>query len=292
VNADGYDDVLIGDSEYGGTWGSEAYEGRALLYLGNASGAEVDPAWIVEGNLYYAFFGQAVAYAGDVNADGFDDVLVSCGCQVAGSGRASIYLGWSGGLSNEPAWDVSNDQALSSFGVSLATAGDVNGDGWRDVIVGASTYSHGEHHEGRAFVYTSMELGCGQIGIPYCLVNPNSTGLSAQMEAWCSARASDGSLRLEVGAVPNQFGVFFHGAAQQETPFGNGYMCVTDDLVRGAVIHASNLVASYRYDNSDAKHSLVAFIGSTRNFQYWFRDPAAGGALFNTSNAVSITIVP
>jgi len=51
-------------------------------------------------------------------------------------------------------------------------------------------------------------------------------------------------------------------------------------------------VATYLYDNSDAAHSLAPYVGATRHFQYWFRDPLAGGAFFNTSIAVSITIVP
>ena len=75
-------------------------------------------------------------------------------------------------------------------------------------------------------------------------------------------------------------------------PFGNGFLCATGDITRGAVISAAGNVATYTYDNSDTQHNLSAFIGSTRNFQYWFRDPAAGGAFFNTSNAVSIAILP
>ncbi len=56
-------------------------------------------------------------------------------------------------------------------------------------------------------------------------------------------------------------------------------------------------VASYAYDNSDAKHSLAGFVASTRNFQHWYRDPmgagsCASGDTFNTSNALSIAIVP
>ena len=51
-------------------------------------------------------------------------------------------------------------------------------------------------------------------------------------------------------------------------------------------------VATYTHDNSGNKHSLVAFIRSTRNFQHLFCDPTAGDALFNRSNAVSIAVLP
>jgi hypothetical protein len=45
-------------------------------------------------------------------------------------------------------------------------------------------------------------------------------------------------------------------------------MCTTGGITRGAVIQASGNVASYAYDNSDAKHSLAAFVNTTRNFQF------------------------
>ncbi len=62
--------------------------------------------------------------------------------------------------------------------------------------------------------------------------------------------------------------------------------------MRGAVILPSGIVATYRYDNSDRKHALTPFAGTTRHFQYWFHDPAGGGAAFNTSDAISIAILP
>ncbi len=52
------------------------------------------------------------------------------------------------------------------------------------------------------------------------------------------------------------------------------------------------MVASYVYGDSDSEHTLSAFAGTTCHFQYWFRDPAAVGTLFNTSNAISIEFLP
>ena len=48
---------------------------------------------------------------------------------------------------------------MPSFGVSVGTAGDVNGDGYGDVIVGAPRYDNGETNEGRAFVYHGSATG-------------------------------------------------------------------------------------------------------------------------------------
>jgi hypothetical protein len=135
------------------------------------------------------------------------------------------------------------------------------------------------------------DRGAG-IGTKYCVANANSTGSPADLSASGSTSAGAGDLMLTSSPVPNQNGIFFHGINQAQNPFGNGFMCTTGGITRGAVVAASGNVATYIYDNSDAKHSVTAFVGSTRNFQHWFRDPMGGGALFNTSNAISISVLP
>ena len=132
----------------------------------------------------------------------------------------------------------------------------------------------------------------GSLGSKYCTANNNSTGSPADLAASGSASSSAGDLMLESAPVPNQSGIFFHGMNQTQVPFGNGFLCTSGGLVRGSVVVASSNVAGYTYDNSDTKHSLNAYIGLTRNFQHWFRDPMGGGAAHNTSNAVSISILP
>ncbi len=130
------------------------------------------------------------------------------------------------------------------------------------------------------------------IGWKYCTANTNSTGSPADLSATGSASSGAGDLLLTSSPVPNHNGIFFHGTNSSQIPFGNGFLCTTAGIVRGAIVMGVSNVATYTYDNSDAKHSLAAFIGSTRNFQHWFRDPAAGGAFLNTSNAMSITVAP
>jgi hypothetical protein len=129
-------------------------------------------------------------------------------------------------------------------------------------------------------------------GAGYCTSNPNSTGLPAHILATGVASAAEGSLKLFSAPVPNQSGIFFHGANQVSVPFGNGFLCASGGLKRGTVVFGSGRVASYTYDNSDLKHSLTAHVGSSRNFQHWFRDPMGGGAFFNTTDAVSSDILP
>ncbi len=121
----------------------------------------------------------------------------------------------------------------------------------------------------------------------YCIATPNSTGAPASIwidAAGCSGN-TDHALQLTAYPVPNQFGLFFHGQNQVQVPFGNGYLCTTVALKRACPALAADNVASFTYPPG-------AFSpGMTRNFQYWVRDPMGGGALFNTSNAVSVAFV-
>ncbi len=130
------------------------------------------------------------------------------------------------------------------------------------------------------------------IGTKYCTSTVNSTGSPADISTSGSASSGAGDLLITSAPVPNQNGIFLHGMNQTQVSFGNGYLCTTGGVALGAVVTGVGNVASYAYDNSGSKRSLAAFIGSTRNFQHWFRDPAAGGAFFNTSNAESILIAP
>src|SRR6185295_9451391 len=75
----------------------EYEEGRAFLYLGSASGLNTSPTWTAEGNAVTAFFGNPVASAGDVNGDGYADVVAGATMQGAQfSGAAFLYYGGGG----------------------------------------------------------------------------------------------------------------------------------------------------------------------------------------------------
>jgi hypothetical protein len=159
VNGDGYSDVVVGAYLFDN---GEVNEGRASLYLGSAGGLSPSPAWTVESNQANAGMGSGVASAGDVNGDGYSDVVVSAYTFTNGEtseGQASLYLGSASGLSMTPAWTAEGNQANAGFGSSVATAGDVNGDGYSDVVVGAWGFSNGESREGRAFLYLGSASG-------------------------------------------------------------------------------------------------------------------------------------
>ncbi len=153
VNGDGYADLLVGANFYDN---GEEDEGRAYLYLGSATGIRPTPVWIAEGNQEGAAFGMSVASAGDVNGDGFTDVIVGApqyDSPEYNEGRAFVYHGSAAGLAQAEAWAAEGDQPGATLGFSVSMAGDVNGDGYSDLIVGAPLYDNGESDEGRAFVF-------------------------------------------------------------------------------------------------------------------------------------------
>ncbi|MCC6608010.1 MAG: FG-GAP repeat protein [Anaerolineae bacterium] len=158
VNDDGYDDVIIGSEHENG----QAGEGRATVYHGSASGLGASADWTVEGNWAGAFFGDAVAGAGDINGDGYDDVIIGAQYYDNGQtdeGKVAVYFGSSSGLETTSGWEIESNQGAAYLGISVSTAGDVNGDGYADIIVGEYRYDNGQESEGGAFVYYGSASG-------------------------------------------------------------------------------------------------------------------------------------
>ncbi len=159
VNGDGYDDVIVGEYLYSGGLNDQ---GRALVYHGSENGLSQNPDWTAEGGLANAWFGYSVATAGDVNGDGYGDVIVGAPQHKSGGlavGRAYVYHGSANGLEDAYAWMVEGDQDYAWFAYSVDTAGDVNGDGYADVIVGAHMYDGGQDNEGQVCVYHGSDAG-------------------------------------------------------------------------------------------------------------------------------------
>lgn len=159
VNGDGYSDVIIGDPSHSN---GQLGEGRVVAFYGSAGGLGLTSAWSAESNSPQSRYGSSVSTAGDVNADGFSDVLVGAHSYSNGQaleGRAFAYYGSLAGLSSTAGWSVESNQAQANCGISVSSAGDVNGDGYADVIVGAEGFQVGVPPVGRAFVYHGGAAG-------------------------------------------------------------------------------------------------------------------------------------
>ena len=159
VNGDGYSDVIVGSPYYDN---GQTDEGRAFVYHGSATGINITAAATVESNQADAYMGISVASAGDVNGDGYSDVIVGAYGYTNGQffeGRAFVYHGSTSGINTTAAATVESNQVNASMGVSVTSAGDVNGDGYSDVIVGAHFYDNGQTREGAIFVYHGSASG-------------------------------------------------------------------------------------------------------------------------------------
>jgi Ca2+-binding RTX toxin-like protein len=152
INGDGFADAVIGAK------GMNGGAGAIFIVLGRASfgatTALTAPGIIrIDGVEAGANAGGALAAAGDVNGDGYDDVLIGRG---AGGGDAWLLLGRAsfaaGTTLNSPG--VIRFEGDGTFGRSVAGAGDVDGDGLDDLLIGQSDWGggagaswliHGEH---------------------------------------------------------------------------------------------------------------------------------------------------
>jgi hypothetical protein len=157
VNGDGYSDALVLAT------GTNAIS----VFLGGSGGLATSPATTLMGPGGAPF--TAVAYAGDVNGDGFADVVATSTATTT----AFLYLGSSGGLAANP---VAMPTMIvgSVFGAAAAGGSDVNRDGFADVIIGASGNA-------QAFVYLGGPLSLWN-GAPLMLSGPAGSGFGGSVQ--------------------------------------------------------------------------------------------------------------
>ncbi len=155
VNGDGLDDLLIG-AHYGSP-AAGSYAGRSYVVFGQATQQSIELSAIANGSGGFVINGQcelewsgfSVAGAGDTNGDGLADLIIGAyrSTPYAGNwaGRSYVVYGKTGGnsvdlsaVANGNGGFVINGQCVDDIsGFSVASAGDVNGDGLADLIVGA-----------------------------------------------------------------------------------------------------------------------------------------------------------
>ncbi len=156
VNNDGFDDILLGTN----TMGSIEL-GQVGLFLGSA---EMDSIVDVmfDAPQPWTVFGYSVSGNGDFNGDGFSDMLIGDVGNVSSidehdeAGSISLYYGGQS-LSNQADAVFSGIADAEGFGSAVANAGDVNNDGYPDILVGASQYWEG-YYAGRVYLFYGAEI--------------------------------------------------------------------------------------------------------------------------------------
>jgi hypothetical protein len=141
VDGDGFGDLAVG--------AAGAY--RVYVHLGSATGLAAMPSLSLAVPEAAGQYGWSVASAGDVDGDGFADLVVGAFAAMDDMGSAYVYLGSAIGLPASPSLTLAAP-AGGQFGWSVASAGDVNGDGFADLAVGAYSANH-------AYVYLGSATG-------------------------------------------------------------------------------------------------------------------------------------
>ncbi len=227
VNGDGFSDVVVGAPCYDA---GQYDEGRAFVYYGTASGPSATASWTAESDQDGAFFGYSVSTAGDVNADGFSDVLVGASLRDNGlydRGRVYLFLGSAAGLNAAPAWTQDGEEQGAELGTSVAAAGDVNGGGFGDVIVGAPKVDGGGWDLGRAYLYLGSALG-PDTNPAWIATGTTDLAFFGKSVATAGDVNGDGFADVIVGAPSEDTGMYgpgsifaYHGSASGLSPVAN-----------------------------------------------------------------------
>lgn len=144
LNDDSYDDFIVGESIY------DSIPGRAYVI----SGRNGDTLFIFEGEDPYDRFGSFVDGAGDVNKDGYNDLIIGASAWLSDidfPGKAYVYSGKTGAVIHTFTGEYNHD----NFGMSVSSAGNVDNDGYADIIIGAFGYPMGAR-VGRAYIFSGF----------------------------------------------------------------------------------------------------------------------------------------
>jgi hypothetical protein len=167
VDGDGLDDLVLGsDGDDGGTQAHASY-----IVLGSTLGtdtvidlSQADYKFLGENSYDYA---SQVSTAGDVDGDGLDDIIIgAAGHDDAGNLAGAAYIVRGSSLGADAVIDLSTadykftgENPGDYAGATVADAGDVDGDGLGDILVGALNYSATYTDQGAAYIVLGKSLG-------------------------------------------------------------------------------------------------------------------------------------
>ncbi len=155
VNGDGFSDLAVSAVH------------SLYLYHGRKRELPEDPSQILTLAEAGPSFGAALSF-GDVDADGFEDMVVGAprwGKAPLGEGKAYLFLGRNEGVDTEPAWSADPvDQSRAGFGSSIVL-GDVNADGRADIIVGTPYWNDEQPDRGRVDIFLATATPLPDAGI-------------------------------------------------------------------------------------------------------------------------------
>lgn len=254
VNADGFDDVLVGAPGYmtGG-----AALGRVTLFLGAASGLATTGT-ALNGATPLSGFGGAVAVVSDVNGDGFDDVAIGAPESVSSTGYAELYYGAADGIMTPAIWAGTGSQVGDLYGAAVGGA-DFDNDGYADVAIGAPGFDPvGLTDAGAVYIYTGASditptptvtstPACGGTATPHPTSGAAPTaGLLDRRVANCYDDAHE---RTDVGIVYPLLDTVTTGGTKDGAHYSGGFLFRDIEIPQGSRVVSATLQLMPRYQS-------------------------------------------
>jgi len=223
-NDDGIDDVLVGaDQEDAG--GGDA--GAAYIFYGSTSLPNLIDASIADIKLIGEDggdrLGRSVSGAGDVNNDGIDDVIAGAHFDDDGGGSSGVAFIFYGSTAMSASVDASTadvkligEDASDRFSYAVSGAGDVNDDGYDDVIVGAHFEDAGGGAAGAAYIFYGSNAMSALVDASTAdvkLIGEDTNDVFGQAVSGAGDVNNDGIDDVLVGAYGDDAGGSYAGAA-------------------------------------------------------------------------------
>jgi len=177
INGDGFQDVVVGAPRFDANGIYQS--GKLHLHYGGPGGLDNTIGWVATGQQYDERWAFNVNEAGDINHDGYGDLLVGSKYFDNGldsnAGKAELFLGGPKGPQRIPTWTFIGPDPTATVGNNLCAAGDVNGDGYRDVLVAGNEYTGDLLREGIVYLFYGQPQQCDPPQHPSIyFITPNS----------------------------------------------------------------------------------------------------------------------
>ena len=249
VDGDGLADVLVGASgqDEGGTFAGAAYVVLASSLAANTPTELADSDYKFVGETDADWAGYSLSTAGDVDGDGLGDLIIGADGDDGGVQAHASYVILGGSLGDQRTIQLSDSdykiigESRYDYASQVSTAGDVDGDGLDDLVIGAAGRDVGGVDSGAAYVVLASSLGTNRIidlvEADYVFIGERSYDVAGSTVSDAGDVDGDGLGDILVGAYEHDDSFSLQGAAY--------------------LILGSSLSGEREKDLSDADHKFV-----------------------------------